>query len=76
MDEITGFAGSMADVPKDLLDQINRLEEQFTVPTDKLKAITEHFISELAKGLTVEGGSIVSLLLHLLSERKPDCASP
>ncbi|ORX94747.1 hexokinase-domain-containing protein [Clohesyomyces aquaticus] len=50
--------GSMADVPKDLLDQINRLEELFTVPQEKLKQITDHFVSELAKGLTVEGGSI------------------
>ncbi|OCK75040.1 hypothetical protein K432DRAFT_309444 [Lepidopterella palustris CBS 459.81] len=50
--------GSMADVPKDLLDQINRLEELFTVPQEKLKQITDHFVSELTKGLTVEGGSI------------------
>ena len=40
----------MADVPKDLLLEIKRLEELFTVDTAKLKAITEHFISELAKG--------------------------
>lgn len=48
----------MAGVPKDLLDQINRLEELFTVPQEKLKQITEHFKAELTKGLTVEGGSI------------------
>jgi len=40
----------MADVPKDLVQEIKRLEELFTVPTDKLKIITEHFISELIKG--------------------------
>jgi len=50
--------GSMADMPKDLLQEIKRLEELFTVDTAKLKAITDHFISELAKGLTKEGGSI------------------
>ncbi|KAF2108612.1 hexokinase-domain-containing protein [Lophiotrema nucula] len=55
---VTSRKGSMADVPSDLLDQINRLEELFTVPTDKLKAITDHFVSELTKGLTEEGGSI------------------
>jgi hexokinase len=65
----------MADVPKDLLAEINKLEEQFTVDTAKLKAITKHFVDELTKGrppyfsvmifadtfigLTVEGGSIV-----------------
>ncbi|KAH8602989.1 hexokinase-domain-containing protein [Bisporella sp. PMI_857] len=50
--------GSMADVPKDLLQEINRLEELFTVDTAKLKSITDHFVSELIKGLSVEGGSI------------------
>ncbi|KAK0767464.1 hexokinase, partial [Friedmanniomyces endolithicus] len=48
----------MADIPKDLLQEIKRLEDLFTVDTAKLKAIVEHFISELAKGLSVEGGSI------------------
>jgi hexokinase len=43
--------GSMAGVPKDLLDQINRLEELFTVPQEKLKQITEHFKAELTKGI-------------------------
>jgi len=48
----------MADIPKNLVAQIQHLEEIFTVPTKKLKEITDHFVSELAKGLTVEGGSI------------------
>ncbi|KAH7419708.1 hexokinase-domain-containing protein [Cadophora sp. MPI-SDFR-AT-0126] len=50
--------GSMADVPKDLLQEIERLERMFTVPTEKLKQITHHFVKELEKGLSVEGGSI------------------
>ncbi|RAL60383.1 hypothetical protein DID88_000159 [Monilinia fructigena] len=50
--------GSMADVPKNYLEQIKQLEKQFTVDTQKLKQITNHFVSELTKGLTVEGGSI------------------
>lgn len=41
----------MADVPKDLLEEIKRLEEQFTVPAAKLKAITDHFVAELTKGM-------------------------
>ena len=40
----------MADVPRDLLQEIKRLEELFTVPTEKLKEITDHFVSELARG--------------------------
>ena len=42
----------MADVPKDLLQEIKRLEEMFTVPKEKLKEITDHFISELIRGNT------------------------
>ncbi|CAM1506940.1 Fc.00g065810.m01.CDS01 [Cosmosporella sp. VM-42] len=52
------MAGSFADVPKDLLGEIKRLEQLFTVDTAKLKEITDHFVDELAKGLSVEGGSI------------------
>lgn len=40
----------MADVPKDLLQEIKRLEDLFTVDATKLKAVTKHFVSELAKG--------------------------
>lgn len=42
--------GSMADVPQDLLPQFQRLEALFSVDTQKLKEITDHFMSELAKG--------------------------
>lgn len=42
--------GSMMDVPKSLLAEIKALEEQLTVKTDKLKAITDHFVKELEKG--------------------------
>ena len=43
----------MADVPKDLLSEIKKLEELFTVDKAKLKAITDHFISELDKGTSI-----------------------
>jgi hexokinase len=52
-------AGSFADVPPDLMAQIERLEELFTADTEKLKEMTDHFVSELQRGLTVEGGDIV-----------------
>ena len=42
--------GSMADVPKDLLDHIKHLEEIFTVDQKKLKDVTDHFVKELEKG--------------------------
>ena len=40
----------MNDVPGDLLGEISRLEEMFTVEQPKLKEITNHFVDELAKG--------------------------
>lgn len=43
----------MADVPKNYLEQIKKLEEQFTVDTKKLKQITDHFVSELTKGIYI-----------------------
>ncbi|KAG6056726.1 hypothetical protein E4U17_002003 [Claviceps sp. LM77 group G4] len=50
--------GSKTDFPQDLLNQVKKLEDLFTVNTQTLKKITDHFVSELAKGLSVEGGSI------------------
>lgn len=48
----------MADVPKDLLHTISILEKKFTVDKEMLKKITDHFVEELRKGLSKEGGSI------------------
>ena len=50
--------GSMRDVPQNLNDEIKNLERILTVPTEKLKEITHHFVSELKQGLTEEGGDI------------------
>ncbi len=59
----------MADVPKDLLQQIKRLEELFTVDTKKLKEVTEHFVKELEKGEFSSSSSIQTLLTIL----RPQC---
>ena len=40
----------MADVPKDLLEQIKELERLFTVDRTKLKEVMNHFVKELEKG--------------------------
>ncbi|PNH69880.1 hypothetical protein VD0002_g625 [Verticillium dahliae] len=50
--------GSMAELPQDLVQEIRHLEEILIVKASKLKEITNHFVSELEKGLSVEGGSI------------------
>ena len=57
---ITLVLGSMADMPGDLKEQMDKLEELFVVSTTKLKEISDHFVKELEKGLSKEGGSIVS----------------
>lgn len=43
--------GSFADVPQGLRREIEQLERQFSVDTEKLKLITDHFVTELDKGL-------------------------
>ncbi|KAI9833101.1 MAG: hexokinase A [Phylliscum demangeonii] len=51
-------AGSMVDVPKRLMQQINELERLFVVDTEKLRQITSHFVSELERGLRENGATI------------------
>lgn len=41
----------MDELPQPLLDAVKELEEQFTVDTERLKAISDHFASELKKGV-------------------------
>ena len=48
----------MADVPKDLLQQIKELEEIFCVDQAKLKEVTNHFVKELDKGLYLVKSSL------------------
>jgi hypothetical protein len=64
------MAGSKMDIPKDLLEQIQYLEELFTVDTKKLKEISNHFVSELAKG-----GFVMSSSFFWGSSRETDAAS-
>jgi hexokinase len=51
-------------MPSDLKAQIDKLEEIFTVSTTKLKEISDHFVSELQRGLSKEGGTIVGCIGH------------
>jgi hexokinase len=59
--------GSFADMPTDLKTQIDKLEDLFLVDTAKLKSISDHFVSELQRGLSKEGGTIVSQTYHIMS---------
>lgn len=48
--DVIAMTGSKADIPMNLVEEVRRLEELFVVDQKKLKEITDHFISELAKG--------------------------
>lgn len=50
----------MADVPKSLAAEIKSLEEQLTVGSSKLKAITDHFVKELEKGASISSPQFLS----------------
>lgn len=50
--------GSMIDVPQELIQASAAIEEAFTVKTEKLHAIVKHFISELNRGNSKQGGNI------------------
>jgi hexokinase len=58
--ELNSAVGSFNHCPENVLQQIEHLEELFTVPTETLKKVTDHFVNELNQGLTTEGGDIVS----------------
>lgn len=50
--------GTFSDVPQVILDEIHSLEDLFHVSGDKLREITDHFVTELDKGLSKAGGNI------------------
>ncbi|ROW02010.1 hypothetical protein VPNG_07677 [Cytospora leucostoma] len=56
--DLRNAIGSFVEVPKSLQAEIQQLEGLLTVSPEKLKQITDHFVNELAKGLSLEGGSI------------------
>lgn len=51
-------------VPDMETEYLKEYEEWFTLEPEQLKKITDHFVTELEKGLTKEGGNIVSLLIQ------------
>lgn len=54
----TDRAALLEGIDADLLQEIHQYEKLLTVSGEKLKSITKHFIDELEKGLSVEGGNI------------------
>ena len=56
-------------VPEELTYTLKQYEDWFLLEPPKLKMISDHFAQELEKGLTVEGGSIVSTSPGWISSR-------
>lgn len=50
--------GTFTDVPQVLLDEVKSLETLLTVSSETLQKITDHFVTELDKGLSKKGGNI------------------
>lgn len=48
-------------VPEHLTRHLKQFEDWFILEAAELKKITEHFVKELGKGLTIEGGNIVGI---------------
>lgn len=61
----------LAGIPDERIQFLKQYEEWFTIDTPALKKITEHFVNELDKGLSKEGGSIVSSGFRILMLRLP-----
>lgn len=52
-------------VPEHLTRNLKQFEDWFLLEAAELKKITEHFVKELEKGLTIEGGNIVGSLITM-----------
>lgn len=50
--------GTFTDVPAEWMEELHKVENLLTVSPDTLKKVTDHFVSELNKGLSKEGGNI------------------
>lgn len=49
-------------VPAWLSSELKQYEDWFVIEAPELKKITDHFVKELERGLTKDGGNVVGLL--------------
>ena len=52
--------GLLEGMPEDITSHIMKYDEMFRLGRDDMVKITDHFVKELEKGLSKEGGNIVS----------------
>lgn len=52
----------MADLPKELSDELSRLDQEFWIPKEKLKSVVGRFIEELEEGLSADGQPVVRIV--------------
>lgn len=50
----------LAGIPEEHTEFLKQYDDWFTIDTPELKRITDHFVKELNRGLSKEGGDIVS----------------
>ncbi|KAJ5248867.1 Hexokinase [Penicillium chermesinum] len=48
----------LEDMPEPLVKDLKKYDDMFTLDRERLRKITDHFVQELEKGLSKEGGSI------------------
>ena len=60
-------------VADELTQNLKQYEDMFIVDGAKLKMITNHFVKELEKGLSIEGGCIVSTIKTVIISRTHQC---
>lgn len=58
-------------VSEHLTSNLKQFEDWFILEAADLKRITNHFVNELEKGLTKEGGNIVSSFQELYGNKAP-----
>lgn len=54
----------LQEMPDHETEYLKQYEHWFIIEPEQLKRITDHFVMELERGLSKEGGSIVSCLLR------------
>ena len=59
-------------LPDHVYGKIRELEDSFVISTPGLKTVTNHIVWELEKGLTVEGGDIVSQINAITPKSSPN----
>ena len=59
----------LGDLPEELRSHLKKYDDMFVLHLEDMKKIIDHFVKELEKGLSIEGGSIVSPHISFASSK-------